>query len=121
MGAKLQQSQIQSGVDTKTGGDSHRIVMPVEPQAGHKCSRHDQQAHLEEPGGALQQDNPLEGPARPVWAVGPKQGKSYGACDAAQIQSTLRNNRKNGYGRMKYEKFRKLRPEPTDRGTSPHQ
>ena len=83
MGTKLQQSQVQSGIDAKTGGDSHRIIMPVKAQARHKRNRHNQQTHLQEPGGTLQQDNPLEGPALPVWTIGPKQSESYSARDAA--------------------------------------
>ena len=81
-------AKIQGGIDTETGGDSHRIVLPVKAQAGHQRNRHNQQTHLQEPGGALGQDDPLEAP-RPFpldpWS---KAAVARAAAAATPLRST---------------------------------
>ena len=60
LAAKLQQSQVQGGINTETGGDSHRIVLPGQSQARHQRNHHDQQTYLQESGRTFKQDDPLD-------------------------------------------------------------
>ena len=97
---KLKQNQVQGCIHAETGRDSERIVTPGESQAGHHCDRHNQQAHLQEPGRTFTQDDPLESHIGSGRTLGPDQHEPRRTAPAttAEIQSTREKESQEGIG-----------------------